>query len=240
MPRSSIKSKSSATRKLNAAAKAVKSARATILANRRMSAPPRSGGYYGVGSGELKLIDTGAAAITAVGSGAGASFVTLNGCVPGSDISNRIGRKIVMKSLLGRLSIYPVATTNAPIGDVLRVIIFLDHQTNATGPTATTDVLQTANYQSPLNLANRDRFKVIFDKFFTVNANSYTAGALTTGDPRPVHKKLYKKMTEPTIYNAGTAGTVADITSNSLHMLAITANGQTRLEYNYRVRFIDP
>lgn len=240
MPRSSIKSKSSATRKLNAAAKAVKQARATILANRRMSAPPRTGGYFGVGSGELKLIDSGAAAITAVGTGAGASIVLLNGCTLGSDISNRIGRKIVMKSLLGRLSIYPVSTTNSPIGDVLRVIVFLDHQCNATGPTATTDLLQTANYQSPLNLANRDRFKVLFDKFYTVAANSYTAGALTTGDPRPIHKKLWKKMTEGTIFNSGNAGTVADITSNSLHMLAISANGQVRLEYNYRVRFIDP
>jgi len=45
-----------------------------------------------------------------------------------------------------------------------------------------------------MNLNNRDRFMVISDKFYTVEATHYTAGALDGGSPCPVFFNVFKKI----------------------------------------------
>lgn len=233
MPRTSIKSHSS-NRKLLAAAKAVAKARDQIVSSRRYN--PKSGYGFSVRSGELKTIDTGTVTLTVANTG---NFVLLNGLQLGTDISNRVGRKIIIKSILSRMATLPLTTASSAGGDLARVIIFQDMQSNGAAP-ANTDLLQTASYASPLSLANRDRFKILFDHTFTTAATVYTAGALTAGDPRPTAKKLYKKCFIETIFNANNNGNITDIASGSLYMFAISQGGAIRLEYNHRVRFADP
>lgn len=234
MPRVGIKASLYKSRKQAAAAKAIAKARATILSSRRSSFRVSR---YNARPSELKTIDSGAATITAVGAGAAGSVVLLSGVATGTDFTNRVGRKILMNKFLFRASAYPISTTTSPIGDVLRLMLVYDTQSNGALP-AIADVLQAASYQSPMNLNNRDRFKVLWDQFCSIGANTYAAGALTAGSPEPKHMDFFQNGRWEEIFS-GTTNAVTDITSGTIFLLAITQSGTVRLEYNSRIRFND-
>ena len=149
-----------------AAKSAVAKARAAIIASRRATAPPRTGGFFGSwnrpgGLGpELKTIDVSTTTISPVAV-AGAT-VLLNGVAQGSDYTNRIGRKVLLKSMLFRANMYPVLNTASPIGNTIRLLLVYDSQTNG-ALAAVADVLNAATYLQPTNLNNRDRFRILLD-----------------------------------------------------------------------------
>lgn len=232
---------SAKARKLAAARAAVRKAAATMRGRTTTSlrAPLRTGGWYGLydrrGRTELKVIDTDniQGAISSIG-----TFTLINGVAQGTDYTARIGRKITMRSILIRLFFYPSSTVSAPIGDIIRVIVFFDSQTNGAAP-AITDLLNTNAYDSPMNLNNRDRFRVITDKYMTMNANTYTTGAPTAGSPVTRHCKIWKKMGLETIFGA-TGGSVGSIQSGSLYLLIMNAvNNASQVDSYSRVRFVD-
>lgn len=244
MVRSSIKTVtySSGSRKSAASRQSV--ARAAQLLRKRMvgapRAPLRTGGFYGLynrrGREELKVIDSGAGSGNFSNTGI---LVLLNGVSQGTDYTNRIGRKIILKSLLFRLTVVPNnSSAGLAVGDIARMVILYDCQTNAATP-AVTDVLNLADFNEPMNLNNRDRFKVLSDKFITIGAATYTAGALTAGSPVPKQIKIYKKMNMEQIFGA-TGNTVGSIQTGAIWVLFISqgASASTYL-YNSRIRFID-
>lgn len=226
--------------KLTKAAQAL--ARARTVVGKRSSgllAPPRTGGFYGLynkrGRREVKTIDTDTA-ITAIPL-AGA-LQLLNGVAQGTDYTDRVGRKIILKSLFFRVNFFPSTTVNAPQGTVVRLLIVYDCQTNAAAPTVT-DILQVGTYDAPMNLNNRDRFKVLFDKFIMMCATSYTAGALATGDPCPKMLSKYKKMYMEQIFG-GTGNTVGSINTGSIYALLIPSlQNAVQADSYFRVRFED-
>lgn len=223
---------------------AIRRARATVARSRgSLAAPPRTGGFYGLGSRprgtgpELKSIDVQAA------SGAmstSAAAVLLNGCIPGADIANRVGRKITMQSLMIRLNFTPILNTESPLGCTARVLIVYDAQTNVTATTGAL-VLRTDAFLEPNNLENRDRFTVLMDKFITLGAVSYGAATskVVGGSPQPRLLKKYMRINKDTIYNAVGGGTIADIVSGSLYLLVIASNATWAVQSNSRVRFTD-
>lgn len=203
---------------------------------RRMSAVKRqsirTGGWHNPSrGGELKFIDNGASTALTFGVATFVTPILLNGCAPGSDATNRIGRKINMKSVYVRAVLSLGATTT--VGSPVRMIIFYDKQANAFAPNVT-DLLSADDFTRPNNLNNRDRFVVICDQV--------TAVASVAGDPVATIE-VYKKINLETIFNAGTAGTVGDMTSGSLWLTfaqtgqAGTANAQ--FKWYSRVRFDD-
>lgn len=245
MVRSSIKTVtySSGSRKVNRSRQLV--AKATQLLRARMAgtprAPLRTGGFYGVytrrGRDELKTVDVATASANLT---LNAAFVLLNGVTQGTDYTERIGRKTIMKSIFLRFSLVPNVANSAPTGDFARIIIFYDCQTNGAAPIAG-DVLKSGtDYLSPLNLNNRDRFKILMDKLVSMNPNVYTAGAVTAGDPVNKTWKLYKKITMDTVF-AGTNNTVASISTGSIYLMYMSAGATSysTLSYNSRIRFID-
>lgn len=193
----------------------------------------RTGGWASpsrAGAGELKFVDTTNALVT-LGAGTLAVGALCNGIVPGSGANNRIGRKIVMKSVLIRWSVALQATTVG--GGSVRMMLVYDKQANATAP-AVTDVLVQNTFTSPNNLSNRDRFVVLWDEVtdsISINNNYSISG------------KFYKKLNLETMYNAGTAGTIGDITSGSLYVLIGNNGGfttaQPQITYETRVRYLD-
>lgn len=219
-------------------------ARARSILGKRgsgFSAPVRTGGFYGLytkrGRDELKVIDTATASANLT---LNAGLVLLNGVVQGTDYTNRVGRKTIMKSIYLRFTLLPNTANSAPIGDFTRIIVVYDCQTNAAAPLAG-DILQSGgDYMSPLNLNNRDRFKVIHDKLVPMNPNVYTAGALTAGDPVNKAWKMYKKITMETVFG-GTGATVGSIQTGSIYLLYMSAGATSysTLTYNCRIRFID-
>jgi len=204
-------------------------------------APLRTGGWYGGytrrGRDELKTVDvTPASANLSVTAG----FVLLNGVAQGTDFTNRIGRKTHMKSIYLRFSLYPNNANSAPGGDFVRVIVFYDCQSNATAPVVG-DVLQfSTSYLSPLNLNNRDRFKILHDKVISMNANVYTATVLTAGDPVNKNWKMYRKINLDTVFG-DTAATIGSIQTGSIYLMYMSAGATSfsTLGYTSRIRFID-
>jgi len=181
-----------------------------------------------IARGEFKSVDVnlnGACDTTA-----GGRMVLLNGMARGDDISGRNGREVVMKSIEAKFNLYVTAGTG--VDQTHRVVIFYDRQANGAAPVML-DVLSAATAYAPRNLENRRRFKIIYDRTVPLNASA-EAGS---------HKVLrfYRRLNHPTTFNAGNAGTVADITTGSFYMLfygniaagatAGAATGACRMRY---------
>lgn len=245
MVRSSIKTVtySSGSRKVARSRQLV--AKASQLLRARMAggtrAPLRTGGFYGVytrrGRDELKVVDT---LVATANLTLTAGFALLNGVGQGSDYTQRIGRRTIMKSIFVRFTLYPNVANSAPIGDFARVIVLYDCQSNAAAPVAADVLSVAADYLSPLNLNNRDRFKILHDKIISMNPNVYTAGALTAGDPINKSWKFFKKINMETIFG-GTNATVGSIQTGSIYLMYMSAGATSysTLAYNARIRFID-
>lgn len=155
---------------------------------------------------EWKVIDT---AGTWANDTTGA-VTLLNGCTQGDDIANREGRQITMRSLEIKLTNF--ATSGDGLDQFQRVLIVLDKQANGSAP-AITDILTANNVSAPRNLNNSKRFKIILDKRFYLNASTESFSAVIW--------KKYKKLFTQVQYNTGNAGTVADITTNSLYLVTL-------------------
>lgn len=175
-------------------------------------------------------------------------------CIPilGTDMTNRIGRKVVVKSIQAR-GIARVrlaeANTNGMAGpQLIRIIYLVDLQPNGALP-AITDVLVQAIAQSPMNLNNRDRFRILSDKMITLD--NYTRDTATPGSEyvgfnrTAQHFKMYKKCNQEVIFNATNAGTVADITSGAILQVIVGnqatdgAGGPGSAAIFTRCRFLD-
>lgn len=240
MVRSSIKTVtySSGSRRIARSRQLVNRA-AQLLRNRMGTttrAPMRNGGWYGGyrRGEELKTIDTeGYNNTTSTG-----AVYLLSGVAQGTDYTNRIGRKISMKSLLIRFSLNPNAGQTSAVGDFVRILIVYDSQSNGSAP-GVTDILQTANYLSPMNLNNRDRFKVLHERLIPMNPTVYTTGALTGGNPQNKSYEIYKRMFLDEVFS-NTTNLISSITSGSVYLLIIAAAATaTGLGYNSRIRFSD-
>lgn len=164
----------------------------------------------------------------------------------GTDYDKRIGRKTLIKSFYIRymVSQNPDFTTavGSTVGDeggvapsMLRMILFVDEQSNGTAP-LTTDVLNSTNALSHLNPNNRERFKILMDKevcmdgygwkIYDINSGTNTvywapnSGAL----PSKCGKK-YKKLNITTVYNGGTTATPGSIQTGALWLLTVMNRG---------------
>jgi len=228
---------------INKAAAAV--LRNSVVAARRSTAPPRTGGFYGygnrrVGTGpEIKTIDSGSVGPQTVFDTAG-SVLLINGVAQGDDYNARQGRKIQMQSVLCRISVWEDPNSNFNSGEIGRIMLVYDMQANGVAPTVA-NILQNSTWDSPNNLDNRNRFKTLYDKEFVMEAANFATAALTNGAPRPRIFKFYKKLNLPVTFS-GTGATVGAISTGSLYLLYITANTSNSLiSYtNTRVRFVDP
>lgn len=179
---------------------------------------------------ELKHKDTIHSAVEMVADPGVTQMVLLNGLVNGTTNVTRIGDRISITSVQTR------GTINLPVGNLTacmwRVIIFRDLQTNGAAPVYT-DILDTSvittTVHAPYNQDNSDRFRIISDKTGVLNSNrnqvTNLAGADTTTTSvgsLGVKYKLKWSLNFPTIYGLGNAGTVADISKNSIYILFLS------------------
>jgi len=216
---------------------------ARVMASGRV--PLRTGGWFNPSGGlgrmsslpnasELKFKDTSAATVITAGVATfttpGAAFL-LNGLVPDSTATGRIGRRVNIKSLYVRLvwGAGSASTGSAP----LRVLIVYDKQANATAP-AVTDVVVTDAFTSMNNISNRDRFVTLCDKIVE---------PCGVGVSLAVSEMFYKKLNLPVQFNAGTAGTIGDITSGSIYIMFAQsgniATSNAACTWYSRIRYTD-
>jgi len=191
----------------------------------------RVGGWASPAGPELKFVDTSQNAVGTLNSNFAAPGATnlMNGLVPGTDASTRIGRKVTIKSIYVRWTFQLGAGSTG--GASHRILIVYDKQANATAP-GITDILTSNDFNQTNNLSNRDRFVTVADVL--VDPISATGEFARSG-------VIYKKVNLETMFNAGSAGTIADITSGSLYIvvaqsgtIATTAStflARTRVRY---------
>lgn len=164
----------------------------------------------------------------------GASIL-LNGLVPGTGASQRVGMKVTIKSVEIRGFTGCVAGTG--VDQVHRWELFIDRQANGAALASIGQQLLANNTYAPRSLIARKRFKILRDKVYNINATG-EAGSFRTF-------KAYLKFTRGLVveYNAGNAGTVADIVSNALYFYAvgsIAAGATAGNIYGYaRIRYVD-
>jgi len=175
--------------------------------------------------GEFKAVDLSTQVIAST-----ASTVTLlNGIARGDEINERIGREVTLRSI--QISGTAAATATEQNH---RVLIVYDRQTNAAALTAA-QVLSAVTCYAPRNLENRKRFKILFDRTWHING-------LAEPDSQHIFK-FYRRLAHPMTFNAGDAGTVADITTGSLYMVSIgtEAPGATAgsVVFSSRLRYTD-
>ena len=136
----------------------------------------------------------------------------INALTPGTGASQRIGMKVAVRSLEFKGQVRVTIATG--VDQVQRYAVIIDRQCNGTGPVAMTDFWAANVYYSLRNLANRKRFKTVWDRMYSLNA------AAEPDSQRCV--KFYIKFRRPLIveFNTGVAGTVADIVSNGLFFIS--------------------
>lgn len=161
------------------------------------------------------------------------SLTEINLIRQGAAFYQRIGSKIVMKSISVDFNINASATT--PQVSVRSLIIY-DRQPNGAFP-ATTDIfLDNAGGQtfgSGLNIANKSRFLILRDQYKEMD----TAQGLV------YHVKMFCKARLETEYK-GDAGTIADIATGAVYLVVFkgTQTGAGNIvcqDINTRIRYYD-
>jgi hypothetical protein len=149
----------------------------------------------------------------------------LNGVANGAGQSERVGRKIQMKSLLVRWSESTLASESA-----LRILVVYDRDAD-TVPVIT-DVLVSDNFNSNMQLANSDRFVVLHDEVIPC----------VVGAPTGIRRagKFYIKLNLPTVFS-GTTNLPPSISHGGLWIASCVVNGLATagIGYNSRVRYTD-
>jgi hypothetical protein len=200
----------------------------------------RTAGYYKGGSAgnELKFhdLDINDAGIAQGGTIAEDSCLTI---AQGDGESERIGRKCTVKSVNWRFAItLPSTGTQAATTDVVRVILYLDKQTN--GATAgVTDILESDDFQSFNNLANKSRFRTLLDRTYDMNVEGAGAGASWASSAKTITDSFYLSCNLPIEYdNSATTGAIATMRSNNIGVLLLSESGLCAFESKMRVRFV--
>lgn len=205
---------------------------AVVTTNPFKAQAMRTGGWASPASmKELKFIDTTLNPTLALAATWSAGIL-INGCIQGTEATQRIGRKIVMKNMQVRWK--AIMSNGSTGGDFIRMLFVYDKQANTTAP-AITDILLTDHALSNNNLSNRDRFVVVWDKIVECIS--------ITGDPAKAGKKFFKVLNLETMFNTGNAGTIGDIQSGSFYFFAAQGGSIGAVAPNVsgrvRIKFVD-
>lgn len=175
--------------------------------------------------------------------GAGGNITASINLIPQGVAENkRIGRKCTIRSInwSWRINLNQVEQTDSPpSGDTVRVILYLDQQCNG-ATIAVTDLLETDDYQSFMNLANSGRFIVLLDEFLTLNYPCMTEG---TADQFSVSNVLQMghfstRCNIPLEFDFSN-GILPEIKSNNLGVMLVGSQGVANWNSNFRLRFTD-
>ncbi len=206
----------------------------------------RVGGYYGryANGGELKFHDVAVDQGIIQNTGNIMNSGTINVIAQDTTESTRVGRKVVVKSVMWRyeLSLPEQDAVATPASnDNVRCILYLDKQCN--GATAAVgNILQSADFQSFNNLANSNRFVILYDKTHTLNYQSMASdnAGVVSQARHSVRGSFYKKCNIPLEYDSSAqTGAIGTIRSNNLGVLLISQSTQAGMDSQIRLRFSD-
>lgn len=182
----------------------------------------------------------------------------LNSIGAGTDFYQRVGRKVVLKSIMikGECHISSGNGTGAVTpyeAYPVRVALVYDDQVNGAAP-AVSDIFQavtaggsTASYPFVgVNLNNRDRFKILKDWVFVLRPNTTASGSVNYGDGFGGKKdfKAFVRLNNDEIFS-GTSTGVSAIQTGALWLVAyqfqsaLTNQPTACINFATRVRYAD-
>jgi hypothetical protein len=155
----------------------------------------------------------------------------------GSAATERIGEKIYVYDL--DINLQFNAGDNLT-GNWMRIIIFVDKQSNGTIP-ATTELLESAVPYSLRNLENTKRFHVLQDKYFNVtNTGAGGSTAVYVGGAKQmrIHHSFGANGLKVQ-YSTGADGDAQDIKDNNVWMLILGSGTGVTTSFHSRIRYSD-
>lgn len=192
---------------------------------------------------EWKNVDVGIAITNPAGSNIAWQVGTfLNPIAPGNTPTTRVGRKVAINSLLIRWirTGLLLASTGPPIifadgGPPFRVIIVYDKQPFGAIP-AITEILISADYNSPLNLNNSERFLILHDEQPCIKQ-----GHNSSNMSGKIYLKWPKALTNQ--WGGAGSGNIADCSSGAIYCFFGTPNNTTAQNFSFtgysRIRYTD-
>lgn len=159
------------------------------------------------------------------------SFVSIFQMTTGDNQSNRTGKKITYKSVSLR---YHIAIPSQLTGRfVCRVMLVMDHQTNAAIPLKATLLLQGALITQAAYVSGQKRYSVLLDRTYAVDDIATPI----------IVEKIYRKLRGNCYFNEANNGTIEDIKKNSLYFLYISSSSSEgnvpQITYNIVTRYTD-
>lgn len=220
--------------------------RRTVRRPRARSLNVRTAGFLGA---ELKFLDSARANVSLTSAIAGseidnATALCLNGIIQGTGQSERDGRQYIMKSIqVNGIVFVPVANdkADAPPNSSVRILLIMDKQTNGVQFSAENvlDATIADNANAFRKLEFSRRFDILAEKRLNLDRTTSHNDAVATGSYTGQCKafSFYKKL-DVKVNCTATAATVASISDNSLHLMAITQNGDATITWSSRLRFV--
>lgn len=153
----------------------------------------------------------------------------LNGIQRGDDDTERLGRSTSLRTLevKGYVSAGSAET-------FARIIIFYDHQSNGAAPLSSELLYPMRTYG--MYPRGSSRFDVLYDQEYHVNASTEVDSLAPVNIRIPLFNQLV-------VYNSGSTGTVADISTGALYIATVGNNaaGATAPTFIFtsRVHFTD-
>lgn len=213
----------------------------------------RTGGFIGI---ETKFYDQKllGAAINSNTTGAGieadpSATLLLNTTTQGDGEQQRDGRRMIMKNIfVNGIIQLPAASDQTAPEDIPHIAIWLVLDTQTNGATIVSENVFTNPSANALgstcllrNLQFSSRFKILKKVSFTMPAPPISGDSTNFDTPGIVRKwQMYVNLNNLAVLFSNTTETVANITDNSLHILA-TCSATTMaptITYNSRLRFV--
>lgn len=207
-------------------------------------------GYYGRYNrpqrrGELKFFDL-LATNAAVDSTWEVMEDSIHHIAQGTGESERVGRRIILTKILLRYTFSlksiqnqgPGATSG---GDTVRIVVYWDKQANGATATGAQLFVDTDELNTYRNMANNRRFKILMDRFVSLNPQSISENTdnLFSAQRNIAHGQWFKSCRIPIEFSS-TTGAMAEIASNNIGIMAIAEQNQrSELKYYFRCRYKD-
>lgn len=167
---------------------------------------------------------------------------SLNLIAQGVTESERIGRNCVVRSVFGRWEItLPLSTASSGTSDVVRVILVLDKQANGAngGASGATGLLETNDFQSFNNLANKSRFRVLMDRTYSIESKAGGGDGTTEDYGEAVLTDTIFKKCNIKIELDAAAGVITEVRSNNIMLFVSSRSGLAGFGSKWRLRFSD-
>lgn len=190
-------------------------------------------------SGELKFHDVAFdKAITTV-TGSRALLLDID---EGTGPNERIGRKITIRRIQWRIGIAlprVVAAAVPPDHDIIRLIMFVDKQTNG-ALTPLTSILDPNAFRSLYPPDEQDRVFILKDWRIALNYGTLSESAGGLFSACSVNKQLdWSWHGKIDIEYSDPSGAIANITSNSLGAVVLSANAVIGMFSDVRISYTD-